>query len=167
MLQRPKPESAAGRRGATPHGAQSSAEEAAQRSAEDAVTDDRFLDDRDGACRIDCLRVRRCGRQGLAAAVEVGDIFFSWGEKTKQYFPKEDGAAAPLVEINEFLRFLDLRLDHDGVSISRKLGQPEPLASGCWRLPWTSFDEAALPKEPRGKWENEATWVRAWHHVLA
>ena len=67
------------------------------------------------------------------------------------------------MEIKEFLRFLDLRLDRDGVSISRKLGQPEPLASGCWRLKWTSFDEAALPKEPLGQWENEATWLRAWH----
>ena len=100
-------------------------------------------------------------------AVANGTSASTWNKYTmKTYFPKEDeeGSAAPLVEIRGFLCFLDnKRPGPDGLPISRKLGQPEPQANGWWRLPWISFDEAALPTEPLGEWDTEATWNRAWH----
>lgn len=88
---------------------------------------------------------------------------FGWGWNAKRYFPKKEGAAAPRVEINDFLGFLDKRLGQDGQPVSHKLGVPEPHPDGWWRLPWKAFDEAALPKEPLGEWETEAIWMRAWH----
>ena len=90
---------------------------------------------------------------------------YTWNKWTKKkYLKPEEGSAAPLVEIRGFLCFLDnKRPGPDGLPISSKLGQPEPQANGWWRLPWISFDEAALPPEPLGDWETKAIWTRAWH----
>ena len=80
-----------------------------------------------------------------------------WGKKTKKLF----SSVGQAVDITDFMRFLQFRLDQAGRPVTDLLGTPFPADDGWWRLYWRAFSRQQLPKELPSVGQTD--WQRAWH----
>ena len=79
-----------------------------------------------------------------------------WGKRTKKNYFANVISTVP--DINDFLSFLHMRLGPDGRPVTYKLGEPQEIEIGLWRLPWKDFEEPTGAMGPR-----DGSWERAWH----
>ena len=85
-----------------------------------------------------------------------GAVTIYWGKRTKKKYFANVISAVP--DVNDFLSFLHMRLGPDGRPVTYKLGEPQEIEIGLWRLPWTDFEEPTGAMGPR-----DGSWERAWH----
>ena len=68
---------------------------------------------------------------GIPTQWYSGTIY--WGKATKKkYFAN---VVPAVLDINDFLSFLPMRLGPDGQPVAHKLGDPQEMDRGLWRLP--------------------------------
>ena len=91
---------------------------------------------------------------GIPTQWSGGTIY--WGKATQKKYFANVVPAVP--DVNDVLSFLQVRLGPDGQPVAHKLGDPQEMERGVWRLPWKGFEEPTVAMGPR-----DGTWERAWH----